>query len=240
MSASTIAAHECVGRTAAPLRRQARHPGRRRDLRGDVRLYGYKQPVGLTSNIINTAANKGALLALVAMAQTMPVLTGGIDLSVGMIFLLTNCLASVIVNGDPIMTTLGVIGVLLAGTACGALNGVIVVYGRLQPIIVTLATSALFYGLALILRPQPGGSVNPDLADFMTRSTYWVPVFADHASGCRAVHLDPVQALGPRPRRLCHRLVGAGGVYVGRRRSARRSSSPTRCRACSRRSPACC
>ena len=40
-------------------------------------LYGWKQEVGLTANIINTAANKGALLALVAMAQTIPVLTGG-------------------------------------------------------------------------------------------------------------------------------------------------------------------
>jgi len=137
--------------------------------------YGYMQPVGLSSNVINTAANKGALLALVAMAQTLPVLTGGIDLSVGTIFLLTNCLASNIVVGDPIMTTLGVIGVLLAGSACGALNGVIVVYGRLQPIIVTIATSALFYGLALIIRPQPGGSINPELADLMTRSTFWVP-----------------------------------------------------------------
>lgn len=137
--------------------------------------YGYMQPVGLSSNVINTASNKGVLLALVAMAQTLPVLTGGIDLSVGTIFLLTNCLASNIVVGEPIMTTLGVIGVLLAGAACGALNGVIVVYGRLQPIIVTIATSALFYGLALILRPQPGGSINPDLADLMTRSTYWVP-----------------------------------------------------------------
>jgi ribose transport system permease protein len=137
--------------------------------------YGYMQPVGLSSNVINTASNKGALLALVAMAQTLPVLTGGIDLSVGTIFLLTNCLASNIVVGNPLMTTLGVIGVLLAGAACGALNGVIVVYGRLQPIIVTIATSALFYGLALILRPQPGGSINPDLADLMTRSTYWVP-----------------------------------------------------------------
>jgi ribose transport system permease protein len=137
--------------------------------------YGYMQPVGLSSNVINTASNKGVLLALVAMAQTLPVLTGGIDLSVGTIFLLTNCLASNIVVGDPFMTTLGVVGVLLAGTACGALNGVIVVYGRLQPIIVTIATSALFYGFALILRPQPGGSINPELADLMTRSTYWVP-----------------------------------------------------------------
>ena len=48
----------------------------------------------------NTAANKAMLLALVAMAQTLVVLTAGIDLSVGMIFMLTNCVASWIVVGD--------------------------------------------------------------------------------------------------------------------------------------------
>ena len=37
--------------------------------------YGYMQPVGLSSNVINTASNKGVLLALMAMAQTLPVLT---------------------------------------------------------------------------------------------------------------------------------------------------------------------
>ena len=41
-----------------------------------------------------TAANKGVLLAIVAMAQTLVVLTAGIDLSVGMVMVLTNCLAS--------------------------------------------------------------------------------------------------------------------------------------------------
>lgn len=139
-------------------------------------VYGWKQEVGLTASIINTAANKGALLALVAMAQTLPVLTGGLDLSVGMIFLLTNCLASVIVNGDPVMTGIGIIGVLIVGLLCGTLNGVIIVYGRLQPIIVTLAMSAVYFGLAVVLRPQPGGSVNFELADFMTRSFFNVPV----------------------------------------------------------------
>ena len=66
-------------------------------------FYGWKQRVGLTSNIINTAANKGVLLALVAMAQTIPVLTGGIDLSVGMVFVLTNCLGATIVIGDDLL-----------------------------------------------------------------------------------------------------------------------------------------
>jgi ribose transport system permease protein len=138
-------------------------------------FYVYLQPVGLSSNIINTASNKGVLLALVAMAQTLPVLTGGIDLSVGTIFVLTNCLASNVVVGTPLMTAVGVALVLVAGSLCGAINGIIVVYGRLQPIIVTIATSAIYYGLALVLRPQPGGSINPDLADLMTRSTFWVP-----------------------------------------------------------------
>ncbi len=138
-------------------------------------LYGWKQAVGLTPNVINTAANKGALLALVAMAQTLPVLTGGLDLSVGAIFVLSNCLASAIVVGDPISTAIGIVCVLLVGLMCGTLNGIIIVYGRLQPLIVTLAMGAVYFGIALAIRPQPGGSVNFELADFLTRSSYAVP-----------------------------------------------------------------
>lgn len=138
-------------------------------------VYGAAQPIGLSADVVNTAANKGALLALVAMAQTLPVLTGGLDLSVGMVFMLANCLASTIVTGDATTTALGVVGVLAAGLLCGLVNGLIVVYGRLQPLIATLATSAIYFGVALALRPQPGGDINGDLADLMTRSTYAVP-----------------------------------------------------------------
>jgi ribose transport system permease protein len=38
----------------------------------------------------------------------------------------------------------------------------------LQPIVTTIATGAMFYGIALFLRPFPGGGVNEDLADAMT------------------------------------------------------------------------
>lgn len=120
------------------------------------------------SNVANTAANKGTLLALVAMAQTLVVITAGIDLSVGMIFTLTNCVASWIVVGSPWQVALGVAGVLLVGLACGAINGLIVIYGRLQPIVATIATGAIYFGIALALRPFPGGSVNEGLADFFT------------------------------------------------------------------------
>ncbi|MBB4275473.1 ABC transporter permease [Rhizobium mongolense] len=131
-------------------------------------IYVSNHPAGLTANVVQTAANKGVLLAFVAMAQTLVVITAGIDLSVGMIFILTNALASWIVLGTAIETSFGVIAVLATGLFCGALNGLIVIYGRLQPIVATIATGAVFFGIALLLRPFPGGSVNEELADIMT------------------------------------------------------------------------
>lgn len=132
-------------------------------------IYAGNHRAGFTPNVVNTASNKGVLLALVAMAQTMVVVTAGIDLSVGMVVVLTNCLASWIVVGSPMMTAVGVIAVLGAGLLCGAINAVIVIFGRLQPIVTTIATGSIFFGIALILRPVPaGGSLNEPLADALT------------------------------------------------------------------------
>jgi len=131
-------------------------------------IYATNHPAGFGVNMVQTAANKGVLLAFVAMAQALVVITAGIDLSVGMVLTLTNCVASAIVVGSAAETVLGVVGVLATGLACGALNGAIVIFGRLQPIVTTIATGAMFYGVALFLRPNPGGSVNETLADAMT------------------------------------------------------------------------
>jgi len=137
-------------------------------------IYASNHPAGFTANVVQTAANKGVLLALVAMAQTFVVLTAGIDLSVGMVLVLTNCLASWIVLGSPVMVGLGVLGVLLTGAICGAISGAIVIYGRLQPIVTTIATGAIYFGIALALRPVPGGDVDSDLADALTGRIFGV------------------------------------------------------------------
>jgi ribose transport system permease protein len=131
-------------------------------------VYGLNHPAGFSANVIETAANKGVLLAFVAMAQALVVITAGIDLSVGMIFTLTNCVASAIVIGSPAQVALGIVGVLAVGLACGAVNGLIVIYGRLQPIVATIASGAVFFGIALAIRPTPGGSVDETLADALT------------------------------------------------------------------------
>jgi ribose transport system permease protein len=137
-------------------------------------IYASNHPAGFTANVVQTSANKATLLAFVAMAQAIVIITAGIDLSVGMILTLANCLASWIVVGTMGETFLGVVGVLCAGALCGALNGLIVIFGRLQPIVTTIATGAMFYGVALFLRPFPGGSVNETLADAMTGKLFGI------------------------------------------------------------------
>ena len=119
-------------------------------------IYVSNHPAGLTANVVQTASNKGVLLAFVAMAQTLVVITAGIDLSVGMIFILTNCLASWLVVGTALETAFGVVAVLFAGALCGAINGAIVIFGRLQPIVATIATGAIYFGMALLLQAVSG------------------------------------------------------------------------------------
>lgn len=131
-------------------------------------LYTLNHPAGFSANVVQTAANKGVLLAFVAVGQTFVVLTAGIDLSVGAVFILSDCLASVVVTGTPLQVALGVAAVLATGIACGFANGALVVFGRLQPIVATIASGAIYFGLALVLRPEPGGDVDGTLSDSIT------------------------------------------------------------------------
>jgi ribose transport system permease protein len=149
-------------------------------------LYQVAHPRGFSSAVLVQNGDEVFTLAMVAMAQTVPVLAAGLDLSVGALMTMVGCFASYMLSGAPEGTplaldlaglhltlgtlpggilgiSLGIIICLIIGTLAGLLNGVIVVYGRIQPIIATLATGAIYIGIALFLRPQPGGKIDDDL-----------------------------------------------------------------------------
>lgn len=130
--------------------------------------YSFLHPNGGTNRLFVQNANESFVLIMVAMAQTLPVLTGGLDLSVGAVMTMTNALASNVVNGSATEIFFGIVLCLCSAAFAGFVNGCIIVYGRLQPIIVTLATGAIFMGIALFLRPTPGGDVDGDLSFAMT------------------------------------------------------------------------
>lgn len=88
-----------------------------------------------------------AITGVISVGMTMVILTGGIDLSVGAVV----ALVSVLIAGLQKHGTLAVISVGLAvGTLVGVGNGVGVVWGRLQPFIMTLAMMTVVRGLAFM------------------------------------------------------------------------------------------
>jgi ribose transport system permease protein len=133
-------------------------------------LYQLSHPKGFSSPVLVQNSNEVFSLAMLAMAQTVPVLMGGLDLSVGAVMTLVDCLASHVLEGTGWSIFGGIILCLLTGAAAGFINGCVVVYGRIQPIIATLATGAIYMGLALFLRPIPGGKINEDINWAMTNS----------------------------------------------------------------------
>ena len=87
------------------------------------------------------------IIAILGIAQTLVILTAGIDLSVGVIMILCSVVMgrTCVVYGVPLSIAfpLG----LLVGLACGAINGLIVTLLRLPPFIVTLGTWSIFGAL---------------------------------------------------------------------------------------------
>lgn len=131
-------------------------------------------PRGLTLGTATIWANSVFVLATIAAGQAIVVMTRNLDLSVGSILALTNCAAALLVNGGTVQTGIGVIAVLVIGALCGLVNGLIVVHGRIQSIIATLATGAIFFGIALAIMPVPGGNVNEGLSEFATYDLWGV------------------------------------------------------------------
>lgn len=133
-------------------------------------VYNFIHPRGFSTNVFIANTNESVALAFVAMAQAMTVIVGGLDLSVGAVMTLTSCIASELVRGEPWQIVVGCFVSVAAGAGFGLVNGLVIVYGRLQPIIATLATGAVAIGLALLIRPQPGGEVDLDLNWAVTNS----------------------------------------------------------------------
>jgi ribose transport system permease protein len=138
-------------------------------------VFIFLHPRGLSVYVLTIWSNQGALLGLASIAQFFVVLVRGIDLSIGSVVALTNVAASYLVHGGPTQIVFGVIAVLMLGALCGLANGLAVVLAGVQPIVATLASGAIFGGVALLLRPVPGGEIDDALSDAMTYDIYGAP-----------------------------------------------------------------
>jgi fructose transport system permease protein len=119
------------------------------------------------------------IIAIVGTAQTLIILTAGIDLSVGAIMVLSSVVMGrlAVLNGVPVEIAF-LLG-LLVGVACGAVNGALVTLLRLPPFIVTLGTWSIFGALNLwysrseTIRQQEVEAAAPFLQWLGTAFRFW-------------------------------------------------------------------
>jgi ribose transport system permease protein len=117
-------------------------------------------------------------LALATVAQTIVVISGGIDLSIASMMALTNMVAATQMLGRSDEVGVGVfVGVLILGIILGAINGVLVVWTRVADIIVTLAMSFVWAGFALWIAQAPVRSTHEWLSNLVNGPVLieWLP-----------------------------------------------------------------
>lgn len=123
---------------------------------------------GLDSFDVQTLVIETMPLALAAMAQAAVVLVGGIDLSIGTMMALVSVVAARwMVNADVKQAALEAVAIVAGTMVLGACTGAAITVTRVPDIIVTLATSFVWYGLALLILPTPGGGLPADFANLV-------------------------------------------------------------------------
>ena len=108
-------------------------------------------------------------LILAGVGQTIIMLTGGIDLSLGSVLALAMAVFATQAQHGVILA--GVLA-LAVGALVGGINGALVAFAGLPPIIVTLAASFLWAGVTLVVLPQPGGQVPEGLVKAYNNGWY--------------------------------------------------------------------
>src|SRR5215207_8460762 len=89
-----------------------------------------------------------AFVGIMAIGMTAVILTGGIDLSVGSIMGLVGVVCGLVLQAEH-HWALAVLGGLVAGAACGAINGGLIAYAGLPPFVVTLGMLSVARSLAI-------------------------------------------------------------------------------------------
>ncbi|MET0819770.1 MAG: ABC transporter permease [Aeromicrobium sp.] len=132
-----------------------------------------------TDNVL-TILRLATVTGIVAVGMTFVITGGGIDLSVGAIVALSSVWATTTgtqAMADSIGWVAMVFSAVLVGAACGAINGLLVAYGRIVPFIATLAMLASARGLAEVIADRKTQIIrNQGFTDFFGAEPLGIPV----------------------------------------------------------------
>ncbi|MGN6369294.1 MAG: ABC transporter permease [Phycisphaerae bacterium] len=170
-----------------------------------------------TTNIVNSVLTVMSWMAIMSIGETIVIIAGGIDISVGSIMGLSSFVTALALlhlpqGSSPLVVLLVGIGAALGtGLICGLINGATVVGLRMHPFIVTLATLSIFRWVSLKLGVLYGAS-----QPFGDRPL--PPAFTDHFVAWEWKYTryggQMVESLGIVPILVMLVCLAAGWVYL--------------------------
>ena len=115
-------------------------------------------PNFLSASNIYDLMSAMAVLGIVSVGQTIVILSGGIDLSVGMLMGLVTVLTNGIMDGDPTLAWPMVVLGLAIGLSVGLANGVMLIVTRIDPLILTFGMLSILTGIIFVYTDRTIGS----------------------------------------------------------------------------------
>jgi len=197
-------------------------------------IYQIKSESVLNEFQIKVLINGGMALSFASIGLAMAIISGGFDVSVGSIITLVNVIASITLKGQVFSDIQICLVLLLLGTLLGAVNGFLIAYAGIQPIIATLASNFVWFGVSLLLLPKPGGYI-PQWINVLFQGTYikrfpnaifWLIlliifiIYFQRTKFCRSIF-----AIGSDPEAACRnginikftllKVYGLAGLFYG-------------------------
>ncbi len=138
-------------------------------------VYGVMVLLAVVANFINpgflstgnlySIMKQVSFLGIACIGQTLIILTGGIDLSLRCIILLSNVMAAQMINGVAANTWTAFTMIMGACVLIGLINGAGVYFLRIPSMVMTLASGTVCYGITLLYcKGAPGGHASPILS----------------------------------------------------------------------------
>lgn len=119
----------------------------------------FLQPTFFNANIMKSNLLTFTPLILIAMAQAVIILSGAIDLSIGAGITLINVVMASVMKDSMGSIWLALVLCFAVSLAVNMVNAICIAILKLPAMVATFATASIWYGLALMIMPQPGGYV---------------------------------------------------------------------------------
>lgn len=130
----------------------------------------------LTDRNIFNILRQATFLGTIALGQTIVILTGGIDLSVGSLVKLSILCSAIWMAGKSENIAGAVIATLLLGALVGTIHAVLITQLNIAPFIVTLGSYSILRGIALRISTSPVGKAAPEILRLYDQRVGPVPV----------------------------------------------------------------